>query len=355
MAHGWVDRTGDVVNALHRLRAHALIQLLQSPEPVLRRLARTAEEIDGQRVDLHTRAFLTLLRLDGVAHHALPVAAQRAEIEFVERAFANEPRRVPTENLAVHLPGRTLRAVRWRASRPGLRPAMLYLHGGGFVTGSPESYAPPASRFAEGLDCDVIVLDYRLAPEHPFPAAVEDALDSFRWLRAHAAELGLDPDRLGIGGDSAGGNLAAVVCNTLPAGERPAWQLLLYPGVQPEIDTPSRRTFAEGYYLTMPLVEFYFSSYLPRVEDRRDARAAPLLAPTLAPVPALLVIAGLDPLADEGRLYASRLEAAGAPVERLEVEGMVHGFISLDRILPAAEAAFRETISRIRAAGWVSR
>ncbi len=343
------------MNALHRLRVHALVQLLQSPEPVLRRLARVPAEIDGQRLDVHTRAFLTLLRLDGVAHHALPVAAQRAEIEFVERAFASDPRPLRSEWLEMRLPGRTLRALRWRAPGAGPRPALLYLHGGGFVTGSPESYAPPASRLAEGLDCDVIVPDYRLAPEHPFPAAVEDALDAFRWLRAHAVELGLDPDCLAIGGDSAGGNLSAVACNTLPAGERPAWQLLLFPGVEPEIDTASRRRFAEGYYLTMPLVEFYFTTYLPRPEDRRDPRAAPLLAPALAPVPALVVIAGLDPLADEGRLYASRLEAAGARVERLEVEGMVHGFVSLDRILPAAEAAISETISRIRSAGWVSR
>lgn len=343
------------MNPLYRGAAHALVQLLQSPEPVLRRLARVPEVVEGQVLDLHTRAFLTLLRFDRVAHHELSVADHRAEIEFIERTFAQDARPLRSEVLRVELPGRTLRAVRWFASGGGLRPALLYLHGGGFVTGSPESYAGPASRIAEGLGCDVIVLDYRLAPEHPFPAAIDDARDGFRWLRAQAAAMGLDPESLAIGGDSAGGNLSAVVCNTLSPEERPVWQLLLYPGVEPEIDTPSRRAFAEGYYLTMPLVEMYFGVYLPRRADRRDPRAAPLLAPELASVPALVCIAGLDPLADEGRRYADRLEAAGAPVERVEVPGMVHGFVSLDRVLPGADRAFSDLLSRARRTFWDNR
>jgi acetyl esterase len=327
------------VNRFHRLRVHTLVQLMQSPERVLRRLARVPEVIEGQSVGLHTRVFLTLLRLDGVAHHLLSPEEMRAEVEFVELAFSGPVRAVETSTLTLDLPGRTLRAVRWHAPGPGPRPALLYLHGGGFVTGTPESYAPPCSRMAEAVGCDVIVPDYRLAPEHPFPAAFDDAVDGFRWLRAHAGAMGLDPARLAIGGDSAGGNLSAAVCNHLPPPERPAFQVLIYPGTQPEIDTPSRRAFGEGYYLTDALVRAYFGAYLPNPPDRVDPRAAPLLAPSLAPVPALVCIAGLDPLADEGRHYADRLEAAGARVERMEVPGMVHGFVSLDRILPDADRA----------------
>jgi acetyl esterase len=342
------------VNPLQRLQVHALVQLLHSPEPVLRRLARTPAEIAGQALDLHTRVFLTLLRLDGVAHHLLSPAEQRAEIEFIERAFAKDPRPLRVETLALDLPGRSLRALHWHAPGEGPRPALLYLHGGGFVTGTPESYAGPCSRMAEETGCDVIVPDYRLAPEHPFPAAVDDAIDAFRWLRSHAEAMGLDPHRLAVGGDSAGGNLATAVCNSLSAAERPVWQLLLFPGTQPEIGTPSRQTFAEGFYLTTTLVEAYFTAYLPNQAERRDPRAAPLLAPELAPVPALVCIAGLDPLADEGRLYAARLREFGAPVDVMEIEGMVHGFVSLDRILPAADKALGQIFKAMRRAIQVS-
>lgn len=337
------------MNLIDRVRIHGLVALMKSPDALVRRLVRVPDTLDGQPLAMHTRLFLTLLKLDTVEHHRLPVATQRAEIELAERAFASPVRDVELGWLEAPLGGRSLRVRTYAPHGAGTSGALLYIHGGGFVTGSAQAYDSFCSRVAEAAACRVFSVEYRLAPEHPFPAAVNDILDTYRWLRARAAALQFDPGRLAVGGDSAGGNLSTVLCNLLDPDELPAFQLLLYPGTDMVHQAPSHARYARGYYLTGAHVRWFYETYAPDPAQREDPRASPLHALEFGRVPALLVLAGLDPLVDEGRAYGERLLAAGIAVELLEVQGMVHGFVSLDGILPAADAAVARICASVRA------
>jgi acetyl esterase len=222
-------------------------------------------------------------------------------------------------------------------------PAIVYFHGGGFVIGDLDLYDRGCRALSMGTDAIVVSVDYRLAPEHPFPAAVEDADAARRWVRDHAAELGADPQRIAVAGDSAGGTLAAVTAVHSRAEPGPALraQLLIYPGVQMAAQTPSRAEFAApGYFLHKATMEFFEASYLVDA-DPADPDASPLLTPDLSGLPpAHLVLPECDPLHDEGRAYAARLTAAGVPTVAAEYAGMFHGFFNLGHVLPeAADAA----------------
>jgi acetyl esterase len=180
--------------------------------------------------------------------------------------------------------------------------------------------------------CVVISVDYRLAPEHPFPAPVEDAVACCRALRSRAPELGLDPERLAVGGDSAGGNLATVACRLLrDAGDPlPRGQLLIYPATDMTRSCESHRTLARGFYLEEPTIQWFLDHYLPAPAAALDPRASPLFAERLDGLPpAHVVLAGFDPLRDEGERYAEQLEAAGVPVTRQAEPSQIHGFINL--------------------------
>ncbi len=336
------------MNPIDRVRIHALVAMMKSPDAIARRIVRVPDTLDGQSLDLTTRLFLTLLKLDTVEHHLLPVATQRAEIELAERAFASSVRDVEIDWIDVPLLGRTLHLRTYAPRGAGTTGALLYIHGGGFVTGSAEAYDTFCSRMAEAAACRVFSVEYRLAPEHIFPAAVDDILDTYRWLRERAGALGFDPARLAVGGDSAGGNLSAVLCNLLRPDELPAFQLLLYPGTDMVGEAPSRIRYANGFYLTSAHVRWFYETYVPDPAMRNDPRASPLLATAFGRVRAVLVLAGLDPLVDEGRAYGVALSEAGVPVEIIEVPGMVHGFVSLDGILPAADAAVARICEAVR-------
>lgn len=231
-------------------------------------------------------------------------------------------------------------------------PALLYLHGGGFVIGSLDTHDAPCSLFAALGRCVVLAVDYRLAPEHKFPAAVDDALAGFRWLADNAAELGLDPRRLAVGGDSAGGNLSAVVAQTAVREAwpvRPAFQLLLYPALDMRRQHPSHREFGDGYMLTTASIDFFLKNYLRTPEDITDLRASPLLAGDLSRLPpAYIATAGFDPLRDEGDEYAERLRRAGVPAELARHTGLVHGFLSLGDGIKAAAAALEDAGRALR-------
>lgn len=341
------------MSPITRLQVAATVAAMSLPDGVVRRLVAFPEEIHGQSLDLRTRWFLTLLRLDHVERHTRSVQDQRADFEYADLRFGTEATGVDITPLEVPLDGRTLQARLYRPRKSAGSdevppPAMLYLHGGGFATGSPHGYDGLCSRLVVEAGCVVISLDYRLAPEHPFPAAVDDVIDTFRWLRAHAGELGLNPDRIAVGGDSAGGTLSAVLCNSLADHELPALQLLIYPGTDIVPDTASRAHFARGFYMSMAHVRWFYDTYTPNHADRIDPRASPMRAAKLGRVPAIVVIAGLDTLADEGRAYANRLANEGVSVETFEVPGMVHGFVSLDRILPSASVAVSEMCRRVQ-------
>lgn len=232
----------------------------------------------------------------------------------------------------------------------GPPPVVLWFHGGGWVVGSLETLDVTCRRLAQASGCALVSVDYRLAPEHRYPAAVEDAWAATRYLADHGRELGLDPDRLVVGGDSAGGNLAAVVAlKARDAGLPLCLQVLVYPVVDCDLETASYRRNATGFGLTRAAMEWYWSHYCPDPERRREPDASPLRAPSLAGVPpALVVTCDLDPLLDEGEAYARRLEAEGVPVTLSRYEGMVHGFVRLFALIDRSQELIAEVAARIR-------
>jgi len=218
----------------------------------------------------------------------------------------------------------------------GPLPTLIYYHGGGFVIGNIETHDSTCRRLSNKSRCQVISIDYRLAPEHPFPAATDDSLAAFRHVRDNAASFGVDPARIAVGGDSAGGNIAAVVCQACQqTGEpMPAFQMLIYPATDARRQTESRRLFADGYFLTQDLMDWFWKAYAPAGADLADVRLSPLLAKDLKGLPpAFVLTAGYDPLRDEGRAYAERLIDAGVKTTYVNYPGTVHGFFSLTRFL----------------------
>jgi acetyl esterase len=230
-------------------------------------------------------------------------------------------------------------------------PALVYLHGGGWTIGDLDTHDTLCRSLAQGSGCAVVSVDYRLAPEHRFPAAVEDALAATRWVRDHAGELGLDAARLAVGGDSAGGNLAAVVALLeRDAGHVLAWQLLIYPATDLRAIAPSHTINGEGFLLTADTVRYYNGHYLGGASPA-DWRASPLLAPDLAGLPpALVITAGFDPLRDEGLAYADALARAGNAVTQVCFERQIHGFITMGKVIAEAHAAVTLCAAELRRA-----
>ncbi|MGE0420643.1 MAG: alpha/beta hydrolase [Reyranellaceae bacterium] len=215
-------------------------------------------------------------------------------------------------------------------------PTLVYYHGGGFVIGNIETHDSTCRRLANKSRCQVISIDYRLAPEHPFPASVDDGLAAFRHIRDNAAAFDTVADRIAVGGDSAGGNLSAVVCQqTKNAGEAmPAFQMLIYPATDSVTHADARRARGESYFLTQELMDWFFGHYMPAGTDQRDPRLSPLLVEDLSGLPpAYVLTAGYDPLRDEGLAYATKLRQAGVRTVYSEFPGTIHGFFSLTRFL----------------------
>ena len=231
--------------------------------------------------------------------------------------------------------------VRLYAPSSDALPVLMYFHGGGFIIGSLATHDILCRHLSLLGDCAVVSVDYRLAPEYPFPIAANDAWDALQWLAAQAQALGLDPTRLAVGGDSAGGTLAAVCAIfARDAGLSLVLQLLFYPGCSPHQDTPSHRRFAEGFVLEEAHISWFFNHYVRRPADRDDWRFAPLNAPDVDSVArAWLGLAECDPLVDEGLLYADKLRAAGVAVDIEIYRGVTHEFIKMGRVLPQARQA----------------
>jgi acetyl esterase len=253
------------------------------------------------------------------------------------------------------LAGRTLR-VRQYAPWPHhwgeSRPALVYFHGGGFTIGSIDTHDRVCRVLARGGDCLVFSVDYRLAPEHRFPCAVDDAFDSLAWIRAEAQSLGVDPARLAVAGDSAGGTLAAgCAIHARDRGWPLALQLLIYPGLSHDQQTGSHRRYASGYLLDAETIQWFFSQYLRSPQDRLDWRFAPLLAPDLSGVaPAWIAAAQYDPLHDEDVAYAQRLSAAGVTVTLRDYPGMIHSFFQHGGFVPAVRLAHDDAAKALREA-----
>lgn len=230
------------------------------------------------------------------------------------------------------------------------RPALVYYHGGGFVLGDLDSHDALCRRLAHYGDIRIIAIDYRLAPEHPFPAAVEDAAAAFADISARHLHFGVDPFRIALGGDSAGANLAAVTARSAARSGPPAkFQMLFYPVTQTVRSTPSREKFADGYFLTKESIDWFDGHYLPPSVDRYDERVSPLLAPPPKGLaPALVVTAGFDPLKDEGRDYADQMEKAGVDCRYVDYPDQVHGFVSFTAFSSVAEEAIADAARAVR-------
>jgi acetyl esterase len=239
-------------------------------------------------------------------------------------------------------------------TEPGPRPVLVYFHGGGWVIGDIETHDPTVRAVAEASGVTVVSVGYRLAPEDPFPAALEDCLAAVRWVAANAADLDVDAARLAVGGDSAGGNLAAIVAHELRAAAGPEvrFQLLVYPVTDGTMDHPSVDENAEGYFLTKDTMEWFWHQYVGD-GDRTGVRVSPMHLPddVLAGLPpALVITAEYDPLRDEGEAYAARLAAAGVDVTSRRFDGMIHGFFSMRDLVPEGKVAIDEAGTALRQA-----
>jgi acetyl esterase len=217
-------------------------------------------------------------------------------------------------------------------------PALVYYHGGGWVIGDIDTHDVLCRQLCQASGCAVFSVDYRLAPEHVFPAAYDDAQAAFQWVAANAKHLHVAVDRIAVGGDSAGGNLAAAVClGAREQARQPAFQLLIYPATLMYPDTQSYHDNGEGYALTADVMHWFMDHYLPERDMAHDWRASPLKAQSHADLPpALVLTAGFDPLRDEGRMYANALSAAGSSAEYICFERQIHGFITMGRIMREA-------------------
>ncbi|HEY8583445.1 MAG TPA: alpha/beta hydrolase [Capillimicrobium sp.] len=314
---------GALTRALFRLPAPALRVLAGRPPA-------TAPDLDPEAV------LLARLASSVRASRAGETDPVRARERFVvETALVTAPARalpVDSEDRTVPGPAGPI-AVRLYTPRglPAPSPLVVFFHGGGWVVGSIATHDASCRMLAHDGALRVLSVDYRLAPEHPFPAAADDALAAYRWAAAHAAELGAAPDAIAVAGDSAGGNLAAVTARRArdAGGPLPAFQALIYPAVDFTARRPSRQRFGQGFVLTDERMDFFEERYVPEPAQKAHPDASPLLADDLAGLPpAYVAVASADPLLDEGEAYAHALRAAGVPTA-LHRHPHLHGFLSM--------------------------
>jgi acetyl esterase len=332
-----------------RAKTAALRLALGLPEPVQRLLAGRRLVVDGQTLAVDTQLLLRLDRLiKEPSTEDLPLEEGRRLLVSHTRIAGGRQRIGAVRDLRVgDLAGRLY--VPTGASSPG--PLLVFFHGGGWVYGDLDSHDPPCRFLTERSGVRVLSVAYRLAPEHPFPAGADDAVAAYRWVVEHAASLGADVTRLGVGGDSAGGNLAAVVA--LDAARRGlplALQVLVYPATDATTRRRSRELFGKDLYLTEEFMDQVLPMYVPDEADRADPRVSPLLAEVpdgLAP--AYVATAGFDPLRDEGEAYARRLADAGVPVELRRFTDQIHGFLNVVGAGRSAKAAAAEIAAAVAA------
>jgi acetyl esterase len=302
------------------------------------------------------RALLNLIEERKVppTHTLTPEQARQL---YLERRFYTQPS--PPEMALVRdlaMPGPAgeipLRLYRPSgSSAENALPVLVYYHGGGWVIGDLDTHDTLCRELANGSGCAVIAVHYRLAPEHRFPAAVDDSFAALKWVHANAARLHLDANRIAVGGDSAGGNLAAVVALSArdAGGLALAFQLLIYPATDNRRVAPSHQTNGQGYLLTRDTITYFHDHYLPDAAQDLDSRASPLLHKNLAGLPrAFVLTAGYDPLRDEGLHYAQRLSEAGNKCTLVCFERQIHGFILMGRVLDEAAAAVRLCAAELR-------
>lgn len=316
--------------------------------------------LDGHRIRLGNRTmdpkaqivgeFVKSIRVPGY-YPPLPELRQqlRTMVTLMDEPAPALPR---IEDIRIPGPAGEIPA-RVYAPRAGGAPlaTVAYFHGGGWVQGDLETHHGLCARLAKHAGALVVAIDYRLAPEHKFPAAVEDCLAAYRWVRARGRDVGADPARVAVAGDSAGGNLSAVVSQRAAGGGTPVptCQVLIYPAVDFSLETDSHRELADGHVIPRDRTVWYTEQYLRSEADKADPRASPLRAPSLAgQPPTLIVTGGFDPLRDEGKAYGDRLREAGVDVVHREYPGQIHAFVSLTKAIPQGMACTLEIAEYLR-------
>jgi acetyl esterase len=278
------------------------------------------------------------------------LAALRRTLDETAR-LGPRPDVAAVEDLEIPGPAGPIPARAYRPSERRDLPVLVYLHGGGWTICSLETHDVTCRQLANGAECLVVSVDYRLAPENPFPAAPEDCYAALAWTAEHAPSLGGDPRRIAVGGDSAGGNLSAVVSLMARdrSGPRLCQQLLVYPVTDHSFDTDSYRENAEGLLLSREMMQGFWGHYLARADDGRHPYASPLRAGDLSGLPpAHVITAEYDPLRDEGEAYARRLAEAGVPVVQRRYDGMIHGFFGFTDFIDLAREAVDEVSRELR-------
>lgn len=325
--------------------------LLVLPERARLRLLGPPTVVDGDVFDRQLELLVAMLAWTGrMPMDRLDVAAARADMDVSSAMMTvRKIRMESTSTMVVRGRSGTLEARLYRpAGLRGRATTVVYFHGGGFVIGSLDSHDHVCRRLAKLARAVVLSVAYRLAPEHKFPVATEDAHDALDWAIAHVEALGGDRKRVVVAGDSAGATLAAVACLSLRDAGRPlpAKQVLVYPGTDLTRSMRSHQTFARRFLLETPTLDWFIANYLDSPEQTTDPRASPLLASDFRGLPrAHVVTAAFDPLRDEGEAYVERLRAAGVPATCRRAPGMAHGFISMGDVISAA----RGEIARIAA------
>ena len=335
--------SGRDLPAADRLRYHAARLAGRMPPRLLHVLAGGPPgDVDGSILDdqLHLGAVFWHRREDP---RPMQVEARREETRRTSALMAGPP--VPVRavrDLTIPGPDGPLEARYYAPFRHGWRspePMLVWFHGGGFVVGDLDTADQPARMLCRHGDLSVLSVAYRLAPEHPFPAAVQDAVAALRWALENADALDADPQRVAVGGESAGGGLAAVAAQQMRGTGQPAAQLLLYPAVDMVTRFPSSDQFSDGYFLTSADTDWFLDHYAGDA-DRTDTRMSPLLAPELSGLaPALVVTAAFDVLRDQGEAYARAMRQAGTPVVLRRVPRLIHGFVNTIGINRAAYEA----------------
>jgi len=278
----------------------------------------------------------------------------RALYSTSTEAFAPETPPLKTvEDRTVPGPGGSVPVRIYTPQAEGALPILVYFHGGGWVFGDLETHDAMCRIVADAAGCLVVAVDYRLAPEHKFPAGLEDCIAVTQWCAAHGGEIGGDPGRIAVGGDSAGGNLAAATAQAARDGGGPklAFQWLIYPAVDFTADNASLRDNAEGYLLTKAAIDWTLAQYTSGPGEAQDPRASPGLERDLAGLPpALVQTAEFDPLRDEGEAYGEALMAAGVPTEIVRYDGMVHGFMRMGKLVDRAHDALADGAASLKKA-----
>ena len=303
-------------------------------------------------LDPKVKAFLDqLAAVEAPPLNSLPVSDARQALEAMV-AMQGEPEAVArAEDRRVTGPDGDVPVRVYVPQAKGPLPILVYFHGGGWVIGSITSHDGVCRALANRAGAIVVSVDYRLAPEHRFPAAAEDSYAATRWIADHAVKLGGDPNRIAVGGDSAGGNLAAVVALIARdrGGPRLVHQLLVYPVTDGGLDTPSYQENADGYFLTRDMMAWFWDHYVPNRADRENQYCSPLRARDLKGLPSATVLtAEFDPLRDEGERYAARLKEAGVPTTMTRYEGVVHGFFGMSVLFDQARAAIDQAAAALR-------